>query len=87
MNWPVENAPCCYGTEGCVCTDMEQALRAWAGAAPMPPMTPEQREDCLDVIGGVEGFVRADFANESDETVAKGVLEAWTEYARDKGCL
>lgn len=87
LSWPIENAPCCYGNDGCVCTDMEQAIRAWSGGVAMPAMTIGQREACLHEIGRVEGFVADDYAGASDRDVAAGVLEAWTEYARDKGLL
>lgn len=87
ISWPVENAPCCYGNEGCVYSDMEQAMRAWSGGASMPAMTPEQREHCLDKIGRVEGYVRAEYKGFPDRDIASGVLSAWTDYCRDKGLL
>lgn len=88
--WPVKNAPCCYGSYGscgCVCTDMERAVRAWSGGADMPAMTAEQRTHCLDEIGRVEGYVRGEYESLADRDVASGVLSAWTDYCRDKGLL
>lgn len=69
----------------CVCPATERALRhvARAGA----PMTAEQREWCLMEIDGVEGYRRDDYVNESDPDVAHGVLNAWTDYCRDKGLI
>lgn len=71
---------CGYG-DCCVCSDEEAHLRAGA------PLTAEQREWCLNEIASVEGFRREDHEAEDDARLGRTVLNAWTEYARDKGLL
>lgn len=77
--------PCPYQDH---CVGAEMALRHYdyATATP-PPMTPEQREWCLDEISGVEGYNRLEWFGSDDKTLAKGVLSAWADYCRDKGLL
>ncbi len=93
MNCFDANAPneciCFPEGEGCFCCDNERALRAYAYGSrqPMPPMTGEQREACLDEIGNVEGYRREDYAQSPDKELAHGVLCAWMDYCRDKGLL
>ena len=74
---------------GCVCPSVERALRAFMERRPGTPaaMTPDQRAWCLAEIGSVEGYVRADYEDVADSALARGVLNAWTDYARDKGAL
>jgi len=85
----VAGACVCYdvrtGGHPCVCTATERQLRLVmdGGAA----LTPAQREWCLAEIDGVEGHTRADFDDETDVIVAREVLDAWRDYARDKGLL
>jgi hypothetical protein len=50
-------------------------------------MTPEQREWCLEEIGSVEGYDRAEHVEDSDSDLASTVLCAWTDYCRDKGMI
>ena len=50
-------------------------------------LTAEQREWCLKEIDKVEGHTRKDFEGQPDRDVAGGVLDAWTDYCRDKGLL
>jgi hypothetical protein len=50
-------------------------------------MTDEQREWCLDEIGGIEGYDRDEHVQDSDVTLAWTVLHAWVDYCRDKGML
>lgn len=74
--------------EQCECPDAERALRAWTGQSPLvPAMTPEQREWCLSEIDSVEGYRRSDYESDTDAHVARGVLDAWTDFCRDKGLL
>lgn len=75
----------CAWPDGCLCCDTEKALR-WIGWG-KGSLTPEQREWCLAEIDSVEGYERRHYERASDADVAKGVLHAWTEYARDKGLL
>ena len=72
---------------GCICPRMERALRAWRAKADMPPMTAEQRECCLEEIGSVEGFDRADHEDEDDDLLACTTIGAWIDYCRDKGLM
>lgn len=66
------------------------ALRAWCNpknGVEIPPMTPEQREWCLNEIDTVEGYERKHYEGSPDELVANGVLSAWVDYCRDKGLI
>lgn len=91
LAWPQAN--CCMADDGpaeehgCACPAEERALRGWQDGQKMPPMTPEQREYCLEQIGQVEGYRREDYEAEADPDLARGVLNAWTDYCRDKGLL
>lgn len=87
--WPAIFRCFCMGSmDGCVCLPMERAMRAWKlKEGSMPPMTPEQREACLHEIGQVEGYSRADYESTDDATLAGGVIDAWTDYCRDKGLI
>lgn len=84
---------CCWdGTQDvgmpCACGPEERVLRAYADSTlTLPPMTDEQREWCLDEIGGIEGYDRDEHVQDSDVTLAWTVLHAWVDYCRDKGML
>ena len=80
-----ESCLCGYG-ECCVCPDTERALRRVIAGMPIT-MTPAQREWCLTEIDRVEGYDRADFQNDEDQDLARVVMSAWTDYARDKGLM
>lgn len=82
--------PCCMGAleDRCACGDQEKILRAYKRREfGLPPMTPPQREWCLDEIGSVEGYTRSEWIDMDDDLLASGVLSAWTDYCRDKGLL
>ena len=86
------SVPCCWdGTEEegcCVCGEDERVLRGYCNPAwTVPAMTPAQRTWCLDEIGQIEGFERAEHVQDSDADLARTVLAAWTSYCRDKGLL
>ena len=70
---------------GCVCMPEEKALRAIM-AGRYRPMTQAERDWCRDEIASVEGYTAA-HAEGSDADVARMVLNAWTDYCRDKGML
>lgn len=70
---------------GCACTHQERGLRAvMAGAG---PMTPEEREWCLAEIDRVEGHSRHTYQGTPDAEIARGVMDAWIDFCRDKGLL
>lgn len=76
----------CFGDrDQCGCPDSEMAIRHYAKGLPMPSMTDGQRAWCLREISRVESFSRSAYAGTSDQDLARGLLEAWLEYARDKG--
>lgn len=77
----------CGGVMTCECGTEERAIRAYAGGAPMPPMTVIQREWCLREIDSVEGYDRRDHGKAPDDVLASTVLRAWVDYCRDKGLL
>lgn len=88
ITWPT--APCCAPDYpgGCVCPPAEMALRGWSDRRDgMPAMTADQREWCLNEIGQVEGYQRAEYESCDDADLARGVLDAWTDYCRDKGLM
>ena len=74
-----EHMAVCYGTE--------MALRHYTYEITLPPMTPEQREWCLEEIASVEGYRRAEFEDATDKELANCVMAAWSDYLRDKGLL
>lgn len=87
LAWP--EAACCAPNYpmGCICTAAERACRAWKRGHPLPPMTDDQRKWCLAQIASVEGYRAEDYENATDAFLAGGVLNAWTDYAYDKGLL
>lgn len=69
---------------GCMCLAPERHLRhVMAGKA---TLSAEQREWCCQEIENVEGHSRPP-ADWSDADVSHEVLNAWTDYCRDKGLL
>lgn len=83
--WP--DTKCCIQVGECICGQDERALRGYMRGDHKEPMTPDQREWCLNEIGQVEGYDRADYEGSSDADLATGVLFAWQDYCRDKGLL
>ena len=75
------------GEDLCFCSDLEKALRAYSAGMAMPAMTEGQRTYCLDEISRVEGYERKDYEASTEADLARGVLNAWTDYCRDKGLL
>lgn len=71
----------------CFCTKAEKALRYIAGNPLGVKLSPAAREQCLTEIDSVEGYDRKDYENVSDADLANTVLDAWRDYARDKGLL
>lgn len=69
----------------CICGPSERALRYWAGTPGVVHMSEPQRTWCLEEIDKVEGYDRLDFEGFSDAALATVVLNAWRDYARDKG--
>ena len=76
---------CICEFEYCVCERAERALHMFRHGD--EKMTPEQREECLEQIGAVEGYERSDYEKAPDAELAHMVLCAWTDYCRDKGLL
>lgn len=73
--------PFCGGTQ-----ERERLRARLVREAPsMPPMNAAQREWCLQQIELVEGYRRQDYVALDSRDLAKGVLDAWTENARDMG--
>jgi hypothetical protein len=72
---------------GCACGDSERVLRFITGQAHDIIFTDAQREWCLSEIASVEGYRREDYAGEPTDNLARAVLEAWTDYCRDKGLI
>lgn len=94
MPAPIPPTPCqCVGSRwvptasDCMCEDAERALRAWMRGSAAMPMTTDQREWALAEIGSVEGYSRSDYEGGDDAMIAGGVLDAWTDFCRDKGLL
>jgi hypothetical protein len=80
---PADKCFCFGDVEECICPATERGLRiVIRGQA---QMSPEQREWCLTEIGRVEGYKRSAYEEDDDATIARGVLSAWLDFARDKG--
>ena len=78
----------CYGIpEECACMEAEAVLRCYIAGYVQTAMSPAQRETCLQEIEQVESFRREDYAEATDRDLARGVLDAWVDYCRDKGLL
>ena len=79
----------CFGSQGanaCICPPSEKALRAHTAPNWHPdPLTPAQREWCLNEIRSIEGHSNYADAGNTDADLARDVLNAWRDYARDKG--
>lgn len=84
-----QSCVCYVPAEGeyCFCMDTERALRAIICGRITTPLTPAEREECLEEIGWVEGYDRKDYETATDAQLAAGVLHAWLDYCRDKGLL
>lgn len=93
---PIPEVPCmCAGSmwvptaEDCMCEAGEAALRAWQyGKAPVP-MTPEQRQWCMNEIRSVGDSTSQpdNFDNHTDADLGRDTIHAWADYCRDKGLL
>jgi len=86
--WPA--APCCMFSrvdENCRCGDDERVLRAILAGAVKTPMTPSQRAWCYGEFLRVEGNTLPMVESLSDVALARAVLSAWLDEARDKGML
>jgi hypothetical protein len=53
----------------------------------LPPMTIDQILWCLKEIDSVEGHSDDDHLKDTDAELARGVINAWTDYCRDKGLI
>lgn len=85
---------CCKGAyldsmeNPCVCPQAERVLRAYTREDPtLDAMGIVEREWCLSEIDRVEGYRREDYTTVEDAALAGGVLDAWRDFARDKGLL
>ena len=65
------------------CVDCDHSDRC--GETPLPAMNVQQREWCLHEINAVEGWNRDDYEAVPDQELARAVVQAWGDYARDKG--
>ncbi len=86
LAWP--DVDCCTASRralGCVCGVTERVLRAYASLRCTVPMTADQRAWCIDQVRQVEGQSASNY--DMDEELARMVLAAWLDYARDKGAL
>ncbi|MFC4172668.1 hypothetical protein ACFOYU_11445 [Microvirga sp. GCM10011540] len=80
---------CFPGDAMCACPDHEQVLRAYAYVEEpsLPPMNMDQRAWCIAQIESVEGHSADGHEPPTDRDLASRVLEAWADFARDKGLL
>lgn len=74
-----------YSLSHCVCCDVERTVRWFCTGKKM--MTELQRQECIEEICRVEGYSLEDCEGASSQRLARLVLAAWTDYARDKGTL
>ena len=92
LGWPVLDDWCCLPENAacaveCCCGVTERVLCAYIAGACAVAMTTKQRDWCLNQIGQVEGRVMSEYAFDTDVELARAVLDAWADYARDKGIL
>ena len=81
---------CCSGSEEtCVCSPEERVLHAYTDGRYTQPMTPEQREWCLDeALHFYEGAYQESYlAACDDRSLANHVLSAWRDYCRSQGLI
>ncbi|OHD28241.1 MAG: hypothetical protein A2Y38_25290 [Spirochaetes bacterium GWB1_59_5] len=71
------------------CVNDEAVLRSYdrCGDTRPPAMNVHQREWCLQEINEVEGWNRDDYEAVPDQELARAVVQAWGDYARDKGVV
>lgn len=74
---------------GCACDTDERALRAWAYNGHTVPMTAEQKAWCADQVRRCSDATDQpdSFDDHTDEQLARAVLSAWQDFARDKGLI
>lgn len=80
---------CIHGPE-CICPANERALlRFKYGSWPHGPMTPEQREWCIDEAdwAGEGAYHRNELEAMSDQELASTTYHAWVDYCRSQGML
>lgn len=90
LGWP--EVPCCLPEEvacatDCCCGVTERVLRGYISDKDLPPMTTYQRNWCLNQIGQVEGRKSSEYAFNTDAELAREVLNAWADAARDSGAM
>jgi hypothetical protein len=80
---------CLPGEDLCCCPNGEQVLRAYAYVedTSLPLMNMDQHAWCVAQIESVEGHSADGHEPLTDRDLASGVLEAWADFARDKGLL
>lgn len=73
----------------CACDADERALRAWAYNGHAVPMTAEQKAWCADQVRRCSDATDQpdSFDGYTDEQLARAVLSAWVDFARDKGLI
>ena len=83
--WP--GAPCCMGRVdvNCLCGPDERVLRGYTAGTVTAPMTRGQRAWCIGEFIRVEGNTAGMVEGMSDRGLARAVLGAWLDEARDKG--
>lgn len=82
----LDHGPCACAMAECWCPPTEKVLRTILEGHDIV-LNDEQREWCLSEIGRVEGYDRKDFEQGTSTDLARGVLDAWADYCRDKGLL
>lgn len=80
----INTIACCSVESACVCGAEERVLRAYTEGRYTIPMSPEQREWCLDAAehAGEGAYPRDEASNFSDSELANWVLDAWNDYVR-----
>lgn len=82
----LDHGPCACGMAACWCPPTEKVLRMIIEGRDIV-LDDEQREWCLSEIARVEGYDRKDYEQGTSTDLACGVLDAWTDYCRDKGLM
>lgn len=69
----------------CLCCPDERVLRGYTAGTVTAPMTRGQRAWCIGEFIRVEGNTAGMVEGMSDRDLARAVLGAWLDEARDKG--
>jgi len=80
-------AACACDHKPCICPTTTRVLQFVMSSPPGAYFTEEQRKWCLKEIGFFELHRAERYVGHDDTVLARGVMEAWRDYAREQGLL